>query len=428
MKKACLVLALVLVFGLWSGCTPEAKTGTSSGKPVEITVITSYGVSDGNRPNYVAAVEAYQNATGNIIKDASGISNEEWKARIMADFEAGAEPDVLFYFSGADSNKLVMAKKVVPIDEIRREYPNYASNMKDSMLAKSPVDGKNYAVPVNGYWEGLFVNKKVLADCGVDVPDANTTWDEFLESCRVIASKGYTPLACSLAQVPHYWFEYCVFNNGSIESHPQIPKTADDPMAKIWAAGLNDIKNLYELGFFPDNTFVAEDSETFQLLADDKAAFAIDGSWKTNWFSENLSGRLGDFTITYVPGKGERRTTDIIGGISMGYFITRKAWDNPEKRAACVDFVNAMTTDAVVSTFGIATLTALKNGETPPSNASSLVKDALVMINGNTGITNATADDIDRLQRESLFSNVHNVAAGTITAEEAIADALNIAG
>lgn len=428
MKKIALTLALVLVFGLFAGCGYETKNKGVSDKPVEINVVTSYGVGDGNRPNYENAVSAYEKATGNSVKDMSGTSNEEWKTRIMADFETGAEPDVLFYFSGADSNKLVTGKKVIPISEIREKYPSYASNMKDSMLAKSQADGKNYAVPVNGYWEGLFVNKKVLADCGVKVPDANTTWDEFLEACRVISDKGYTPIACSLFEIPHYWFEYCVFNNGSIQTHPLLPETADDSIAKIWAAGLNDIKFLYESGFFPSNTSTAGDSETFQMLADDKAAFAIDGSWKINWFSDNIPDRLSDFTVTYVPGKGERKSTDIIGGLSMGYFITRKAWDNPEKQAACVSFVEAMTTDAVVGTFGTVSVTALKNGPTLPNNASTLVKDALAMTNGCTGIATATADDFDSLARGDLFSNVRNVATGTMTAEEAIAHALSIGG
>ncbi len=30
-------------------------------------------------------------------------------------------------------------------------YPDYAANMKDDTMPASPVDGKVYAVPVNGY-------------------------------------------------------------------------------------------------------------------------------------------------------------------------------------------------------------------------------------------------------------------------------------
>lgn len=437
MKKTLTVLlALILSFAMLAGCTisnpapagqPQQPAGQSEtskpAKPVEITVVTSYGGDDGNRKNYENAIEAYEQASGNIVKDASGTSNEEWKARIMADFETGSEPDVLFFFTGIDANKLVEGGKVVPIDEIRSVYPDYASNMKDDLIANSPVDGKKYAVPVNGYWEGLFVNKKVLADCGVAVPGADYTWEQFLKDCETIKNKGYTPIACSLQEVPHYWFEFTVFNHTSLATHLNIPKSSADETGKAWAAGLNDIKLLYEKGFFPANTITAGDAETFQMMADNKAAFAIDGSWKIGWFQEHAAD-INDFTVTYVPGKNNRKATDIIGGLSMGYYITRKAWNNPEKQKACVDFVKAMTSDEVVSTFGATAVTALKNGTTPPQDADALVTAALAMTKGATGVVGATQDGLNQTARTALFADIKNIVTSKITAESAIDNCL----
>lgn len=439
-----LVLALALSGAMFVGCqstpapaasAPAAPAASSEAapasseapKPTEITVVTSYGGDDGNRANYEAAYKAYESATGNTVKDASGTSNEEWKAKIMADFETGAEPDVLFYFNGVDANKLVQGGKVVSIDEIRKVYPDYASNMKDELLGASPADGKNYSVPVNGYWEGLYVNKKVLQDCGVAVPDASYTWDQFLKDCATIKAKGYTPIACSLQEVPHYWFEFTVFNHDTLATHTTLPKSSTDDAGKAWAAGLNDIKTLYAQGFFPKNTTTAGDAETFQLMADNKAAFAIDGSWKIGWFQENAKS-IDDFTVTYVPSQNQRKSTDIIGGLSMGYYITKKAWDDPAKQKACVDFVKAMTTDDVVSKFGATAVTALKNGTTAPSDADSLVKAALQMTKGATGIAPATQDGLNQTARTALFADIKNIATGKTTAEKAIDACLAIKG
>ncbi len=438
-----LVLALALSGAMFVGCqsttapaasqaapaasSEAAPAASEAPKPAEITVVTSYGGDDGNRANYEAAYKAYESATGNTVKDASGTSNEEWKAKIMADFETGAEPDVLFYFNGVDSNKLVQGGKVVSIDEIRKGYPDYAGNMKDELMGASPVDGKNYSVPVNGYWEGLYVNKKVLQDCGVAVPDANYTWDQFLKDCETIKAKGYTPIACSLQEVPHYWFEFTVFNHDTLATHTTLPKSSTDDAGKAWAAGMNDIKTLYEKGYFPKNTTTAGDAETFQLMADNKAAFAIDGSWKIGWFQENAKS-IDDFTVTYVPSENQRKSTDIIGGLSMGYYITKKAWDDPAKQKACVDFVKAMTTDDVVSKFGATAVTALKNGTTAPSDADSLVKAALQMTKGATGIAPATQDGLNQTARTALFADIKNIATGKTTAEKAIDACLAIKG
>jgi len=414
-KRSIFIVGLVIIFSLMIASVAFAE---------EITVVTSYGGDDGNRGNYEAAVKMYEEQTGNKVNDESGTSNEEWKAKIMTDFETGAEPDVLFFFNGVDSNPFVKAGKVVSIDEIREVYPDYASNMKDSMLGASPVDGKNYSVPVNGYWEGLFVNKKVLDEAGVAVPGADYTWEQFLNDCEKIKTAGFTCVAVSLQEVPHYWFEYTVFNHGSVANHLDIPKTADDAVAQKWAAGLEDIKVLYEKGYLPANTLTATDAETFQLMADHKAAFAIDGSWKIGWFQSNADD-INNFTVTYVPAQGDRAATDIIGGLSMGYYITRKAWNDPEKQKACVDFVGMMTSDDVVSTFGATAVTALKKGTTPPQDADALVTAALAMTKGATGISPAVQDLLTGEARADLFANVKNVVTGKITDTDAIASMIS---
>ncbi len=113
-------------------------------------------------------------------------------------------------------------------------------------------------------------------------------------------------------------------------------------------------------GFFPENTLTAKDADTVQLFAEGEAAFLIDGSWKVGHFVDNYADQLEDYAISYVPAKGERKATEALGGISMGYFITKKAWDDPAKQAAAVAFVEHMTSDEIMSTFVTTEVTALK--------------------------------------------------------------------
>lgn len=433
-KLLALLLSAVLLLSLLAGCggkptgnpDPTKDPGTQETQkpaaPVELNVVTSYGGDDGNRKNYENAVKAYEEATGNKILDASASSNEEWKAKVLTDFETGTEPDVLFFFTNADAEPIVKAGKVVDIATIRAEYPDYGSNMRDSMLAVAS-DGKSYAVPSSGFWENMFVNTKVLEDCGVAVPGPDYTWDQFLKDCQAIKDKGYTPIACSLFEVPHYWFEFCVMNNGTLANQLDVPKAADDAAGKKWAAALNDIKDLYEKGFFPVNTLTATDAETVQLFGDGEAAFLIDGSWKVTHFVDNYPEHLEKFAISYVPAKGERKASEAIGGISMGYFITRKAWDDPAKRAAAVEFIMHMTSDEVMSSFVTTEVTALKNGASP-SGLNPLQQSAADANANITGVIGAVQDTISGEAKTDLFGNVQNVVTGAMTAEEAVASAI----
>jgi len=420
MKKVCLFMALLILIGLAAGC----KGRTNDGK-VEITVVTSFGEGDGNHENYVNAYKAYEQASGHTVNDRSSVTNEAWKKDVILNFDSDNDIDVLFYFTGADADSLIKNNKVVSISEIRKHDANYAANMKDSMLPVSAADGRQYSVPVNGYWEGLYVNKKVLADCGVNVPGSDYSWDQFLTDCSIIKNKGYTPIACSLNEIPHYWFEFCTFNHGTMSNHAILPAGASDEIGAIWSEGFNDMKVLYEKGFFPQDTTTISDQQANFLMTENKAAFMLDGSWKLGWFQTNASD-INDFTVTYVPAKGERKATDIVGGMSMGYYITKRAWDDPDKRQACIDFVTAMTTDEVVNTFGALSITALKNGTKLPGNADALVKDALKMTKGCTGIVLAVQDGLNPTARDMLFNDVKNIVTGKTTPQKAIDHCLAI--
>ena len=410
----------------------ETKATAVPAQSVTLNVVTSYGGDDGNRKNFENAVAAYEASTGNKVNDGSATSNEEWKAKVLTDFETGSEPDVLFFFTNADSEPIVNAGKVVSIEEIRSVYPDYASNMKDSMMAVA-ADGKHYAVPSAGFWENLFVNKSVLDACGVAVPGPDYTWDQFLADCQTIKENGYTPIACSLFEVPHYWFEFAVMNNGTLANHLELPKLdsdgklVDDAVSQKWIAALEDIKALYEAGYFPDNTLTATDAETVALFGEGEAAFLIDGSWKCGYFSGNHADNLEDYVVCCVPGKGERPATDAIGGISMGYFITRKAWNDPQKRAAAVEFVSQLTSDETLSTFVKTEFTALKSGAVP-ENLNSLEQSAADCNAALTGVVGAVQDRMSAAAKDYLFTNIRRIVTGKITPEKAIEAALKLNG
>lgn len=430
MKKiAALILIPVLMLS-FCACG-GGKTEEPIPQPtVTLNVVTSYGSEDGNRQNFEAAVREYEESTGVTVIDNSDTSNEEWKARVLTDFETGSEPDVLSFFTNADAEPFIKAGKVVSIRQIREEYPDFASNMDDTKLPVAS-DGLSYAVPIMGCWEYLYVNRSVLSQCGVELPGRDYTWDQFVQDCTVIRDCGFTPIACSLTEVPHYWFEFAVMNNGTADDHLNIPtldeqhRLVNDSTAAKWIAGLEDIKELYQLGFFPENTLTAADSETVAQFGDGKAAFLLDGSWKVGYFSKNYADRLDNFAVCYVPAKGERRATETIGGITTGFFITAKAWNDPQKRDVAVKFVSALTSDRVVQSFVTTEVTALKR-DVRSGELNPLQSNAAETMSGSERMVAAVQDAISGEARGSLFANIQNVVLGKMTAHDAVEAAMQL--
>lgn len=429
-KQMAVLLAGALACSAFSGAMVVNAEG------VELNVTTTFAGEDGNSQNFKDAVAAWEESTGNKVNDASATSDETFKARVEMDFQTGADPDVLFFFVGADANSFIEAGKVVSIDTIREEYPEYAENMNDDLIPSSLVDGVKYAIPVNGFWEAMFVNTEVLDAAGVEVPGADYTWDQFLEDCQKIKDAGYAPIAAALGNIPHYWWEYSIFNNGNVTDHLTIPASVDE--AGAWVAGMEDIKALYEAGYFPENTLSATDDETFAMFTESKAAFLIDGSWKVGGIVASCQSdpddpatldteKLDKFTVTYVPGKGERKSTDLIGGLSSGYYISTAAWEDEEKREAAVSFVEHMTSNETVAKFAQHTASALKEApETDEAAFNSLQVKAMDMMSGVTSLTGAVQDLFNGECRVSTFDGMPQIVTGEVSAEDAVAEGLAI--
>ena len=117
----------------------ESEEAEQPAAPVEIVVTTTFAGEDASAQAYKDGVKAWEEQTGNTVADTSASSDETFKTRVVTDFETGSEPDVLFFFNGADANSFIEAGKVLSIDEIRTEYPEYATNLNDDLINPSLV-------------------------------------------------------------------------------------------------------------------------------------------------------------------------------------------------------------------------------------------------------------------------------------------------
>ena len=71
----------------------DVKSGTT------LNVTTTFAGEESNVQNYQDSVKRWEEKYGCTVADSSGTADETFKSRVISDFEAGAEPDVLFYFN-----------------------------------------------------------------------------------------------------------------------------------------------------------------------------------------------------------------------------------------------------------------------------------------------------------------------------------------
>lgn len=433
MKKKVLsvLLAGVMAVSMFAGCGGNANgttgsAGTESGsnvaseegkKEVTLKTVSMFGGTDPNAEVYQAINDELMAQYDYItIEDNSQSSDEEWKAAVNADFSVGNEPDVIQFFTDATADTIVATDKLVSIEEIRAEYPEYAKDTLDSALsAAANTDGVERAVPTTGYWEGLFCNKDLFDQYNLELP---TDWDSLVTAIETFKANGIIPIACSLNNVPHYWIEFLMLYSAGTEEFTQIPTTAPQG----WAEGLSLFKTLRDMGAFPADTDTVDDAYTGQLFRDKKAAMQLDGSW----YSGNITDTDNTVVIAFpgVPNQ-KAEANSLIGGISSGFYITRKAWEDPDKRDAAVKFVMAHTSQAGVQRYWEATGAVSQAAvEVTPVDGATPFAESIAAYTSSASAIVAPTDARIGDAYKTLVAQIVKVSTGAITAEDAINEAL----
>lgn len=337
--------------------TQTAKTPTpvdaqkETEKPTEsvtLRTVSMFGGTDPMKEIYDASIQTFMKDNMNIkVQDESATADEQWKSKVLIDFAAGNEPDVIFFFTDVNAQSLVEQNKVVSVEEIQAHYPEYASNITQAAMesAKYAGDSKNYAVPVRGYYEGIFCNQTLFDKYNLELP---TTWENLEKAIKTFKENDVIPFAAALGHVPHYFIEHFLLAEGGVTDHSNKDIAA---VKETWVNGLTLFKTFADMGAFPIDTATSKHELQQQAFNDGKAAMFLDGSWA-------IGGMTDQDNTVIVPmpsvGNGKKDPSEIIAGFSAGYYITKKAWDDPVKREAAVKFIQSMTTTPLIKEFVVA--------------------------------------------------------------------------
>lgn len=267
--------------------------------------------------------------------------------------------------------------------------------------ALAEADGRVYAIPVRPFWEGLFVNTDLFEQYDLELP---TTWERLEQAIITFRDAGIVPISVSFSDVPHYLAEMAILVSGPVEDHEARPQTLEQVPAS-WHRGMALIRHLQELGAFADNAFATTEEMSSQLFREKRAAMQLDGSW----FANSIPKASMDTTIV-MPMPAYDENADgraFIGGTSMGFYLTRKAWEDPEKRDAAVQLLAWLTSKENARALGGLEL------------SGALLDSSYTLLENDDVMLRPFQDDMDQEAREIwLLDCVAAVAEGKMTAEE----------
>lgn len=397
---------------------PTEPAATEAEKnPVTLATVSMFGGTDPNAGNYQAINDQFMKDNPYItLEDDSQSSDQDWKTKIAADFAVGNEPDVIQYFTDANASDVLAANKFVSIDEIKAEYPDYAKDTLETALkAAANPDGVQRAVPTTGYWEGLFCNKDLFDQYSLELP---TDWDKMLKAIETFKANGIVPIAVSLNNVPHYWVEFLMLSAAGPEGYVSVPTEAPAD----WVKGLSMFKTLRDLGAFPEDTDTIDNDLAGELFKNKQAAMQLDGSWYAGGIPDQDNTVLVAFPT--IP-DGKAPAGAMVGGISSGFYITKKAWDDPDKRDAAVKFVMAHTNKASVTTYWGGNGQAAAAVD-PVDNMTPLGISGLEYSSAASSISAPTDSRLSQEAYNTLISGIVGVSTGDVDPADLLKEVLAV--
>lgn len=126
--------------------------------------------------------EKYPNIT--VVEEPVGAPDDLFN-RLATDFASGTAPDV-FALGGAKPQEYGAAGALLDLSTVTEYLPT--DKYANFTLTNAIVDDTLYGLPTGGNAIGVLINPAIFEAAGVDVPDENWTWEDFVEIADEISA------------------------------------------------------------------------------------------------------------------------------------------------------------------------------------------------------------------------------------------------
>lgn len=325
-QRAGLLVAAAVSTAMLTG-----SAGVVAQEPVEIELYDLHTANPGLSWIQRAA-DAYKGLNPNVTVKVTVLENEALKDAIAARMQAGDPPDIFQSWGGGLLRQQVEAGLV---KDITADVADVAGDFGGGAMSLFQVDDAQYGLPYNFGLVGLWYNKDLLAQAGIEAPA--TTWEEFLTQVQTLKDAGITPISLGGGdQWPSmFWWAYLATRIGGGATVDAAVQSGDWTGEAFVRAG-QELARLVALDPFQPGADAATHPDQQGTFGNGQAAYMLQGQWAAgSQRAESETGtgipNIGWAQFPEVEG-GAGAITDVFGG-GDGFSIGRDA--PPE----AVDFV-----------------------------------------------------------------------------------------
>lgn len=402
MKKAlAAVLAAGMTVSAMSGMTVLAEE-PSTDLSGTLSILSWYDETKA-APVLDAFKEKYPNVT---VDFQYSPPVQDYVEKLSTLLYSGAGPDI-FYMALENREDLIKGEYCLDLSE---EPYMTDGTVPDSVKTTYGKDGKAYSLAVDCWAGGIFYNKDLFEQAGIEGEPA--TWDELLAACQKLQDAGITPImdncqdAAAGFTAPLYGSEVVAKNPTAVQDIYDGKNTFKD----TWTEPITMWKQLVDNGYLSSDMLGSTSDEIVTAFATGQVAMIITGSWNLNTIA-SINPEL-NYECMAVPGKEEGY---YCGALNVGLCIN-SASENTELAKAFLEFaVSPEGLEAQYKGYGGFTVA---EGYTPELPAE--IVDAVEGVKaGKYYIPMADWLSYTESLRLTYIQSLQDCMAGTITPEEA---------
>ncbi len=346
-------LLILLILFISSACShtavkkvPEVTTTIDNSSPkTELRFISSWGGVD-------SKAESLKNVLNQFVKDNPDINvineslfGEDFLPKIKTDFASGNDPDVFGLWPGSDINALVKANKVADLTSLLDNNPAWKQSFNPDMWDYTTQNNRIYGLPVEVIFECMFINRDLFTKYSIPVPQ---DFEGLKSAVLRFRAHAVVPIAFNTYSEGTYLYQNLVAVIGGKED-TEYP-FSEGNVKPCYVTAMRYVKELYDMGAFPQDCFTMTNNERNILFKEKKAAMIIQGSWFIGDFEAD-DDTIDIIPVPYIKGyKGPEGA--MVYGLGGGSFhMSAAAEDDPVKLDASIRLLRKLTSSETAAMF-----------------------------------------------------------------------------
>lgn len=400
--------------------SPAGTVGESSGEPATTgeRIISIYGANDAWRDGFDEIAQGIR-ADHGIATDLVVLPLDQVESVISVKLATDDAPDLFFANVPQTVDQWNATETCVPLDN-----EPWGQRLAVPDLLRYRGDGKIYAMPASessSFFGAMYYNKAVMAQCGITDP-APKTYQEFLDLLQTIKDAGVTPIHmvdkdswCTQIWTTIGWGVAADARKDSIydELNSGTLKFADVPE---FVTILQQLQDLHTQGYTNEDHMSQTYDTAKVALGEGKAAMVLHGEGLVTEV-KNLypDVEIGSFAVPFAD-----QQMIATGAYVVGFFVP-KGGNSELAREYLNHWSQPGYQDPFFEKFpGFPAFEDVNGGEVLPAVGD--IVQTFVDTGRYTYEFDSYFDFARPIMNDYLFGNIQEVAAGSKTPQEALAD------